>query len=112
MNDRRAFLKFVAGSPLLAFAAEDGPVLQTPKDALNVLDFQEAARKTLPPAHYGYLATGVDDDVTLRANREGYQRLQLRPRRVVDVSGKVDASVTLFGTKWQTPVMMCPVGSQ
>ena len=113
MRSRRAFLRFVAGSPLLAAAAEEnGGVLKNPKDALNVTDFEEAARKALPPAHYGYLATGVDDDSTLRANREGYRRIQLRPKRMVDVSGRADCSVELFGRKWETPLTLCPVGSQ
>jgi 4-hydroxymandelate oxidase len=114
MRSRREFLRFVAGSPLLAAAAEEngGAVLKSPKDALSVMDFEEAARKALPPAHYGYLATGVDDDATLAANREGYKRIQLRPKRMVDVSGRADVSVQLFGTKWETPVTICPVGSQ
>ena len=46
-------------------------VITSPKEAINVSDFKAAARKALPPAHFGYLATGVDDDATLRANREG-----------------------------------------
>ena len=41
--------------------------------------------KNVPPAHFGYMATGIDDEVTLRANREGFQKFQLRPRRLVDV---------------------------
>ena len=43
-----------------------------PKEALDVFDFEPVARKNLPPAHFGYLATGSDDEVTLRANREGF----------------------------------------
>ena len=43
----------------------------------------------MPPAHFGYMASGIDDEVTLRANREGFQKFVLRPRRLVDVS-KVD----------------------
>ena len=35
------------------------------------------------------MASGIDDEVTLRANREGFLKFQLRPRRLVDVS-KVD----------------------
>ena len=44
----------------------------TPAQALNVFDFEPAAKKALAasPAHFGYLASGVDDDGTLRANRE------------------------------------------
>ena len=48
-------------------------------------------RKNVPPAHFGYMASGIDDEVTLRANREGFLKFQLRPRRLVDVS-KVDMS--------------------
>jgi len=58
-------------------------LLTDPKDALDVFDFEPVARKNLPPAHFGYLATGIDDEVTLRANREGFLKFQLRPRRLV-----------------------------
>jgi 4-hydroxymandelate oxidase len=112
MNNRREFLRFVAQSPLLAAAAQETPVIANPKEAINVMDFEAAARKALPPAHFGYLATGVDDDATLRANREGFQRFQIRPRRVVDVSQHADMSVDLFGTKYETPILLAPVGSQ
>jgi len=41
---------------------ESDSVISTPDQALNVMDFEPAARKALPPAHFGYLATGVDND--------------------------------------------------
>jgi isopentenyl diphosphate isomerase/L-lactate dehydrogenase-like FMN-dependent dehydrogenase len=63
----------------------------------------------VPPAHFGYMASGIDDEVTLRANREGFLKYQLRPRRLVDVS-KVDMSVTLFGEKYNSPIMIDPTG--
>jgi isopentenyl diphosphate isomerase/L-lactate dehydrogenase-like FMN-dependent dehydrogenase len=69
------------------------------------------ARKTLPPAHFGFLATGVDDDATVRANREGFTKLQIRARRLVDVSS-IDMSVRLFGTTWDSPIVLSPVGDQ
>jgi len=69
------------------------------------------ARKVLPPAHWGYLATGVDGEETLRANPRGFDRYQLRVRRFVDVS-RIDMGMELFGQKFTSPVMMCPVGSQ
>ncbi len=86
-------------------------MINNPREGLNVLDFEPVARKVLPPAHFGYMATGVDDDATLRANREGFKKIQLRPRRMVDVS-KADLSVDVFGTKWETPIFICPCGSQ
>jgi len=101
---RREFLKFLAASPLL---------LQTPtaSDALDVFDLEAAAQKAIPPAHWGYLMTGVDGEETLKANREGYSRYQLKTRRFVDVS-KMDMSVDLFGAKYNSPIVLCPVGSQ
>jgi 4-hydroxymandelate oxidase len=106
---RREFLSFILGSPL--FAQQPLAAITDPKDALNVMDFEEAARKALPPAHFGYLATGVDDDLTLRANREAYSRIQLRARRL---SGVIDADLktTLFGTIWNSPVGIAPCGNQ
>ena len=80
---RRRFLQLLAGSPLLRGQAG---VIASPAEALNVMDFEAVAKKLLPPVHFGYMATGVDDDVTLRANVAGYQRLYLRPRRLVNLS--------------------------
>lgn len=86
-------------------------VISSPDQAIDVMDFEPAARKALPPAHFGYLATGVDDDGTIRANREGYSGLQIRSRRLVDVE-TIDMSVRLFGATWSSPIVICPVSSQ
>ena len=114
LRDRRRFLKFLAGSPVLAALPADAwqeAALASPKDALNVMDFEAAARKALPPAHFGYMATGVDDDRTLRMNHEAYSRIQLRPRRLVDVR-TASSRINLFGAEWESPVFLCPCGYQ
>ncbi len=115
MRHRREFLRFLAASPLLTglpvIGADNSEIIAGPMDALNVMDFEAAARKAVPPAHFGYMATGVDDDLTLKANRDGYQRIQLRPRRMVDVR-TADLKVELFGQRWETPIFICPCGSQ
>jgi isopentenyl diphosphate isomerase/L-lactate dehydrogenase-like FMN-dependent dehydrogenase len=117
-HSRRDFLRFLAASPLLAGSpavlqalsqASLNDVIGSPADALSVLDFEAAARKVLPPAHWGYMTTGVDDDATLRANREGFAHYQIRPRRLVDVR-KVDTTTELFGSTWETPIVLAPVG--
>ena len=107
---RRAFLRFVAASPLLTMQLPDDFVISNPEQAINVLDFEAAAKKALPPAHWGYLTTGVDDDATLKANLEGFSHYQLRPRRLVDTT-KIDMSVDLFGSKWETPIVLAPSGT-
>ena len=94
---------------------EHGPlperVIQSAKDALSVFDFEPVAKQHIPVSHWGYLATGSDDDGTIRANREGFDRWALHPRRLINVS-KVDASVSLYGTRYPTPIVINPVGSQ
>ena len=126
LESRRLFLKFLAGSPALAYlgfpvlAAQgqssrryagmgDGPISSL-EEALNVFDFETVAKRELPPAHWGYLATGTDDDATIRANREGFEHFQLRPRRLVDVR-EIDMSTEVLGRKWPTPIVIAPTGS-
>jgi 4-hydroxymandelate oxidase len=113
LESRRKFLRFLAASPLLSQIRGQAPpvTLSSAKDALRVMDFEEAAHKALPPAHWGYMASGVDDDLTLQTNLAAFKRIQLRPRRLVDVS-KVDLSIELFGTAWETPIFLCPLGAQ
>ena len=57
------------------------------------------------------MASGVDDDLTLRANREGYRHVQLRPRRLHDAT-KVDMRTALFGTMYNSPIYTCPTGGE
>ena len=86
-------------------------VISSPDQALDVMDFEPAAQKAIPPAHWGYLATGVDDDATVRANRDGYAHIQIRSRRLVDVT-KIDMSRTIFGVQWDSPIVLSPVSAQ
>jgi isopentenyl diphosphate isomerase/L-lactate dehydrogenase-like FMN-dependent dehydrogenase len=88
-----------------------GQDLRSAADAIDVFDFEAAAERLLPPAHWGYLATGVDGDATLRANRDGFSRFLIRARRVIDVA-RVDQAVSLFGATWPTPIGLAPIGSQ
>ncbi len=118
LRNRRNFLKFLAASPLFAAMPARAwqthtldEVLANPKDALDVMDFEAAAHKALPPAHWGYMASGVDDNLTRDVNHEAYKHIQLRPRKLVDVS-KIDTRVELFGTTWDSPIFLCPVGAQ
>jgi isopentenyl diphosphate isomerase/L-lactate dehydrogenase-like FMN-dependent dehydrogenase len=116
-NNRRAFLRFLAASPALPLAvrelwAQDSvALLKDPSQALSIFDFEAVARKVLPPAHLGYMASGVDDELTLKANREGFQQYKLRARRLVDVSN-VDLATDALGIKLDHPLLICPVGGQ
>src|SRR5579862_8298428 len=109
-RNRREFLRFLVASPLASTMFAQTPPA-TAKDFLNVSDFEPAARAVLPPAHLGYLMSGVDDDQTLKANLEGFKHFQLKPRRLVDVS-QTDLRTEIFGTVWDSPIFICPVGGQ
>jgi isopentenyl diphosphate isomerase/L-lactate dehydrogenase-like FMN-dependent dehydrogenase len=106
--DRRKFLRYLAASPL-ARAQEPG-LITDPKQAINVMDFEPVCREKLPIAHYGYMATGVEDDLTLKANRSGFERFYLKPRRLRDIS-QVDMRTELFGVTWDTPIALAPIGN-
>jgi len=112
-SQRRDFLRLLAASPLAAqaWAQQNSPAVYRAADALSVADFEALTRTMLPPAHLGYLFSGVDDDGTLKMNREGFQHFQLRARRLVDVS-KPDLRTEVFGLPWESPIFLCPVGGQ
>src|SRR5258707_15301844 len=55
------------------------------------------------------MASGIDAEATLKANREAFAKYYLRPRRLVDVS-KVDTSVDILGVKYPNPIFICPTG--
>jgi hypothetical protein len=44
-------------------------------EALNVMDFEEAAHRKVLPGHWAYIKSGVDDDLTLRVDRDAYRRI-------------------------------------
>jgi len=128
---RREFLRFLAASPYVAAlggvgayleksglaqtspqtAQQMADVITSPAAALDVFDFEEAAHRKVLQGHWAYMASGVDDDATLRANREGFKHVELRPRRLRDAT-KVDMRVDLFGATYNSPVFLCPTGGE
>jgi isopentenyl diphosphate isomerase/L-lactate dehydrogenase-like FMN-dependent dehydrogenase len=123
---RRRLLQFLAASPLFAQAAlaeafrRQDPAEWAPRDleqliadptqALDVFDFEPVMKKNVPPAHFGYMATGADDEMTLRANRDGFRKFELRPRRLTDVS-RIDTSADILGITYDSPIVIAPTGS-
>jgi 4-hydroxymandelate oxidase len=126
ITSRRRLLQFLAASPLLAHGAlaqglrPQDPAEWAPRDldkliadpaqALDVFDFEPVMKKNVPPAHFGYMATGADDEITLRANREGFRKFELRPRRLTDVS-RIDMSADILGITYDSPIVIAPTGS-
>ena len=84
---------------------------QQAADAVNLFDFEPIARQKLSPMAWEYISGGAGDEITLRWNRESYDRIKLRPRILVDVS-KLDTRVKLFGREHQFPILLAPAAYQ
>jgi 4-hydroxymandelate oxidase len=90
-HHRREFLKFLAASPYVAafggvaaflpqtFSAKNAEevpdVIANPASALDIFDLEAAAHRKVLPGHWAYAASGVDDNATLLANREGFKHV-------------------------------------
>lgn len=89
-------------------------IITAPTDALDVFEFEPAAKKAVlsqdAPAHWGYLQSGVDGDVTRDANHTAFAKYNIRVQRLIDAR-KIDTSVKIFGETWASPIFMCPVSS-
>jgi len=89
-------------------------IITSPGQALDVFEFEPAAKKALfaqgAPTHWGYLESGVDGDVTRDINHTAYERYNIRVQRLIDAR-KIDTSVKIFGETWGSPIFLCPVSS-
>ncbi|HEX3071748.1 MAG TPA: alpha-hydroxy acid oxidase [Thermoanaerobaculia bacterium] len=74
-------------------------------------DFEALARERLPHMAREFLVGGAADEISLRWNRESFNRIRLRPRILEDVAN-IDTSVTLFGRTMPHPILLAPVAYQ
>ena len=115
-ESRRQFMRYLAASPVVAAItgmdfANGAMAAMSPADAIDIFDLKATAEVNIPLAHWGYLETGVNDDKTLRANRKAFEKYYARAKRLVSVAD-VDMSVEILGTRWPTPIILAPLGSQ
>jgi lactate 2-monooxygenase len=84
---------------------------ERPKLPISVLELEERAREVMSPEPFGYVAGGAGSERTVRANREAFDRLQIVPRMLRDVSSR-DLATSVLGTEMPAPLMLAPVGVQ
>ena len=77
------------------------------KDCHNVEDFRKLAKKKLPSPIYHYIDGGSDDEITLKRNTESFNKCDLVPNVLTDVSN-VDLSTTVLGQKINFPLFLSP----
>jgi (S)-2-hydroxy-acid oxidase len=96
-------------SPSLEFR-RDPPAIVSADQVLNVQDFEPLARAALPPAHFGYIATGSDDDFTVRRNHEAFSDYEIRTHRFSDLT-HLTTETRVFGASWSMPVYLSAVSA-
>ncbi|MQA88617.1 MAG: alpha-hydroxy-acid oxidizing protein [Gemmatimonas sp.] len=74
---------------------------------IHLSDFEEYAAASLPRMVYDYYAGGAHDEITLRKNREAYQRLELHYRVLRDVADR-NLETELLGQTLSMPVFIAP----
>ncbi len=106
----QGFAGFVAASPLLRGQLDlpdrRGHVPPM-EDLVNVFEFEPICRERLPRQNYDFIAGGVDNEWSLRHNREAFDKIVFRPRMLVNASN-LDLSLTLFGDKIAFPILIAP----
>ena len=73
----------------------------------NLLELEDMARANVPRPSFDYIAGGAEDEISLRRNREAYEKWALRPRVFVDVAQR-DTSTTVLGQRISMPVLVAP----
>ena len=86
------------------FRSSDAESLPT----ADVTQFEPLARRRLSKMAYDYVRSGGGDEISMRENRAAFERLQLEPSVLVDVS-QIDTRVNLFGSELQSPILLAPV---
>ncbi len=75
--------------------------------ALNLFEIEQLAKEKLPQMAYDYFSSGAWDEVTLRANREAFNRISVHYKVCVDVS-KRNLESKILGQKISMPILIAP----
>ena len=84
---------------------------ETPELPITARELQERARERLTTEAYGYVAGGAGEELTVRANRLAFERWEIVPRMLRDVSSR-DLATTVLGTSMPAPLLLAPIGVQ
>src|SRR3954466_3334850 len=76
-------------------------------ELINVADYERLAQARLPRDVFDYYAGGALDEITLRENTAGWERLKLYYRVLAGV-GPRDLSTTILGRAVSMPILVAP----
>lgn len=76
----------------------------------SIPQYEARAQGLVSVPAWEYYDQGCADDLTVRWNREAFQRLRFESRVMVDVE-KIDTSTTLFGRALAHPILLAPAAA-
>ncbi|SDH98710.1 FMN-dependent dehydrogenase, includes L-lactate dehydrogenase and type II isopentenyl diphosphate isomerase [Rhodococcus triatomae] len=88
----------------------DGVFGKRPSVPTDFAGLEAAARRKMSPKAWAYVHGGAGSGSTMSANRAAFDRWQIVPRVLRDVSER-DLGVELFGRRLPAPVLLAPVGA-
>jgi len=88
---------------------ETDPVLRRLARAASLDDLRRMARRRLPGGVFDYIDGAAEDERTLARNAAAFERLEFRPRVLVDVAD-IDTSTTVLGKPVDFPLVLAPTG--
>src|SRR5438045_9511801 len=77
--------------------------------AVNIEDLHKMAKRRLPKVAFDFIEGGLEDEHGLGRNTSAFQKHQLLPRYLVDVSMR-DQSTPIFGHTYPRPFGISPPG--
>jgi 4-hydroxymandelate oxidase len=86
-------------------------VSQRPSRPATLADYERLAHERLDPNALAYFAGGAADEITMRWNREGFDKLALLPRIMRGGSGG-NTRLALFGREYGHPIFVAPMACQ
>src|ERR1700704_123869 len=96
--------------PAASFRHPRGMSMARLDDCYNVFDLREVAKRRLPKAVFEFVDRSTEDELALRNNRHAFEKIKLKHRALVDVSGR-STKTTLFGKEIALPMAIAPTGA-
>lgn len=84
---------------------------ETPQIPVAVEELERAAQAAMEERAANYVFAGAGSERTMRANREAFERREIVPRMLRDVSAR-DLSTSVLGTAMPAPLLLAPIGVQ
>ena len=76
-------------------------------ELVNLAEFEAAAKERLSPLAWDYYSSGAMDEITLRDNREAFERIAIR-YHVLAGTERRDLSTRIMGREHEWPLLIAP----